>query len=67
MVINLHEQFARLHMHGKFETMKHAIRMREMAFQGSVNPMPASFRENSEARQYLDRAVPANWSYPFRS
>jgi FPC/CPF motif-containing protein YcgG len=67
MVFNLHEQFARLRARGKFETMKQAIRMREMAFQGSINPMLASFGENSEARQYSGRAVPADWSCPFRS
>ncbi|HWF60739.1 MAG TPA: guanitoxin biosynthesis heme-dependent pre-guanitoxin N-hydroxylase GntA [Nitrospira sp.] len=67
MVFNLHEQFTRLCARGKFETMKQAIRMREMTFQGSVNPMLASFGENSEARQYSGRAVPADWSCPFHS
>lgn len=67
MVFNLHEQFVRLRARGKFETMKQSIRMREMAFQGSINPMLASFGENSEARQYSGRAVPADWSCPFRS
>lgn len=67
MVFNLHEQFVRLRARGKFETMKQAIRMREMAFQGSINPMLASFGENSEARQYSGRAVSADWSCPFRS
>ena len=67
MVFNLHEQFTRLRERGKFETMKQAIRTREMTFQGSINPMLAGFGENSEARQYSGRAVPANWSCPFSS
>jgi len=65
MVFNLHEQFTRLRARGKFETMKQAVRTRETAFQGSVNPMLASFGENSEARQYSGRAVPENWVCPF--
>jgi FPC/CPF motif-containing protein YcgG len=65
MVFNLHEQFDRLRARGKFETMKQTIRARDMSFQGSVNPMLASFGENSEARQYSGRAVPENWTCPF--
>ncbi len=67
MVFNLHEQFTRLRARGKFETMKQAIRTRDMTFQGSVNPMLESFGENSEARQYSGRAVPADWSCPFHT
>jgi len=65
MVFNLHEQFDRLRARGKFEAMKQTIRVREMAFQGSTNPMLTSFGENSEARQYSGRAVPADWTCPF--
>ncbi|MGC4097414.1 MAG: guanitoxin biosynthesis heme-dependent pre-guanitoxin N-hydroxylase GntA [Nitrospira sp.] len=67
MVFNLHEQFTRLRERGKFETMKQAIRTREMAFQGSINPMLASFGDNSEARQYSGRSVPTDWACPFSS
>jgi len=38
-VFNLHEQFERLRARGKFETIKQIIRAREMACQGSINPM----------------------------
>jgi len=67
MVFNLHEQFDRLRAREKFETMKQTIRTREMTFQGSINPMLTSFGENSEARQYSGRAVPAEWSCPFHA
>lgn len=67
MVFNLHEQFTRLRARGKFDTLKQVIRTREMTFQGSINPMLTSFGEDSEARQYSGRAVPATWSCPFHS
>jgi uncharacterized protein len=67
MVFNLHQQFERLRARGKFEAMKQTIRTREMIFQGSINPMLTSFGEQSEARQYSGRAVPAEWSCPFHS
>jgi FPC/CPF motif-containing protein YcgG len=65
IVFNLHEQFDRLRARGKFETMKQTIRTRDVAFQGSINPMLASFGENSEARQYSGRPVPETWVCPF--
>ncbi|UVT20343.1 MAG: YqcI/YcgG family protein [Nitrospira sp.] len=67
LVFNFHEQFDRLRARGKFDVMKETIRARDMALQGSMNPMLASFGENSEARQYAGRAVPADWTCPFRS
>ena len=67
LVFNLHEQFEHLRARGKFEAMKQTIRAREMAFQGSINPMLSNFGEDSEARQYSGRAVPANWVCPFHA
>ena len=67
MVFNLHEQFERLRARGKFETMKQIIRAREMASQGSINPMLKNFGESSEASQYSGRAVSANWPCPFHA
>ena len=67
MVFNLHEQFERLRARGKFETMKQIIRAREMAFQGSINPMLKTFGESSEASQYSGRAVSGNWPCPFHA
>ena len=61
LVFNLHEQFERLRARGKLEAMKQTIQAREIAFQGSINPMLADFGENSEARQYSGRAVSDNW------
>jgi uncharacterized protein len=67
MVFNLHEQFERLRARGKFETMKQIIRAREMAFQGSINPMLKNFGESSEASQYSGRPVSGNWPCPFHA
>lgn len=67
LVFNLHEQFERLRARGKFETMKQMIRARDMAFQGSINPVLNNFGDSSEARQYSGRAVPDGWQCPFHT
>ena len=43
------------------------IRARDMAFQGSLNPVLKNFGESSEARQYSGRAVPDDWKCPFHA
>ena len=67
MVFNLHAQFERLRARGKFETMQQLIRAREMAFQGSINPMLKNFGKGAEANQYSGQAVSANWPCPFHA
>ncbi len=67
LVFNLHEQFERLRARGKFEIMKQMIRARDMAFQGSINPILENFGESSEACQYSGQAVPGNWQCPFHA
>lgn len=66
LVFNPHEQFERLRHDGKWRRMQAAIRRREVALQGNVNPMLSDFGEQSEARQYSGRAVEENWQPPFR-
>jgi hypothetical protein len=61
------ERFKRMRARGKFESMKQIIRAREMAFQGSINPMLTNFGESSEARQYSGRVVPDSWPCPFHA
>ena len=65
LVFNPHAQFERLRGEGRFERIQHAIREREIALQGSLNPNLADFGERSEARQYSGRAVEENWRCPF--
>jgi uncharacterized protein len=66
LVFNLHKQFERLRERGKFEMFKNMIRARDIAFQGSINPVLEDFGASSEARQYSGRAVEGNWHCPFQ-
>lgn len=61
LIFNPHEQFERLRREGKWAHMQQVIRTRDIALQGSANPMLNEFGETSEARQYSGRAVEANW------
>ncbi|HIV71369.1 MAG TPA: YqcI/YcgG family protein [Candidatus Aquabacterium excrementipullorum] len=65
LVFNPHDQFENLRATGKYGQLQEAIRARDMACQGSVNPMLHDFGQLSEARQYSGRAVPAEWRCPF--
>ena len=65
LVFNSHEQFKRLRQDGNWTKMQQTIRHRDIALQGSTNPMLSDFGEQSEARQYSGRAVDADWRPPF--
>jgi uncharacterized protein len=65
LVFNPHEQFERLRVDGKWKRMQQTIRARDVALQGSINPMLSDFGETSEARQYSGRAVEDDWVAPF--
>lgn len=65
LVFNFHDQFESMKASGKYQSMQTAIRARDVALQGSVNPVLARFGEASEARQYSGRAVDAAWRCPF--
>ena len=52
LVFNAHAQFDRLKADGRYPKMQGAIRAREMAWQGSLNPNLSDFGVRSEARQY---------------
>ena len=67
LVFNFHDQFEALKASGKYQTMQTAIRARDIALQGSVNPVLARFGEASEARQYSGRQVPEDWKCPFHA
>ena len=66
IVFNLHSQFALLREQDRLELLKRAIRERDVALQGSVNPMLVTHGSGSQARQYSGRAVNADWPCPFR-
>jgi uncharacterized protein len=65
MVFNPHAQFEKLRNDGKWKRMQSAIRERDVALQGSVNPMLSDFGDKSEARQYSGRQVEPGWRPDF--
>lgn len=67
LVFNPHVQFERLRSEGKWKRMQHTIRERDVALQGSINPMLSDFGQSSEARQYSGRAVEEDWQPPFKA
>lgn len=67
MVFNLHEQFEQLRDQGRYDTLQAAIRQRDVAYQGSINPVLRDFGDQSEARQYSGREVPSDWKCPFHA
>ena len=67
LVFNAHAQFDRLKADGRYPKMQTAIRAREMAWQGSLNPNLSDFGVRSEARQYSGRAVEEDWRCPFHT
>jgi uncharacterized protein len=67
LVFNPHAQFKQLRQAGKWTKMQESIRSRDIALEGSTNPMLSDFGEQSEARQYSGRAVQADWKPPFET
>lgn len=65
LVFNPHAQFERLRADGRYARLQAAVRDRELALQGSLNPNLADFGEQSEARQYSGRQVGPEWRCPF--
>ena len=67
LVFNPHEQFDRLRSEGKYSRFQDVIHTRDIALQGTPNPMLSNFGEASEARQYSGRAVGPEWQCPFHA
>lgn len=66
MVFNPHEQFEQLRETSKYDMIKHAVRKRDIAFSGSVNPMLHDFGEVSEVFQYSGRKYDESWKCPLK-
>ena len=67
MVFNLHSQFEMLREEGIYGKLKETILKRDMAANGSINPMLAMHGERSEAQQYSGRETGADWQCPFKA
>lgn len=66
LVFNPHLQFEQLRQSGKYEKMKHAVRKRDIAFSGSINPMLKDFGDASEVYQYSGRKYDDTWQCPLK-
>ncbi|RZL03921.1 MAG: YqcI/YcgG family protein [Rubrivivax sp.] len=66
IAFNPHAQFEHLRATGRYEKLQKAIRQRDMAFQGSINPVLANFGQQAESRQYSGRMVTKQWKCPFQ-
>jgi FPC/CPF motif-containing protein YcgG len=66
LVFNLHAQFEKLREEGRYETIRSATIERDIALQGSPNPMLARHGKGSAAAQYSGRKVGNAWKCPFR-
>ncbi|MEJ8803185.1 guanitoxin biosynthesis heme-dependent pre-guanitoxin N-hydroxylase GntA [Pontibacter sp. H249] len=67
LAFNLHRQFEQLREKDVYENMQKVIRDREVAYDGSVNPMLSNFGEGLEAPQYSGRQVDESWKCPFHA
>jgi FPC/CPF motif-containing protein YcgG len=66
LVFNLHAQFERLREEGRYEQIRSKTLERDIALDGSVNPMLARHGEGSAAAQFSGRIVAKDWKCPFR-
>lgn len=66
LIFNLYEQFEELKVRNQYAAMITTNRLRDMKFQGSINPMLTRFGENAEAVQYSGRDVGDRWTCPFQ-
>ena len=67
LVFNPHDQFDRLRADGRYGRFRDVIRARDIALQGTLNPMVRDFGAGSEAPQYSGRAVGGGWQCPFHA
>jgi FPC/CPF motif-containing protein YcgG len=66
LVFNPHTQFEALRKTERYDRMKDAVRKRDIALEGSVNPMLKDFGESSEAYQYSGRKYDDTWQCPLK-
>jgi FPC/CPF motif-containing protein YcgG len=66
LVFNPHRQFEQLKETTKYQSLKHVVRKRDIAFSGSVNPMLEDFGNASEVYQYSGRRYDKQWQCPLK-
>lgn len=55
LVFNFHDQFEAMRISGRFQKLQTAIRGRDIALQGNINPVLSVYGDASEALQYSGR------------
>ncbi|MDB5222450.1 MAG: hypothetical protein JWN83_1117 [Chitinophagaceae bacterium] len=66
LVFNPHSQFEQLRATTKYEAMKNAVRKKDIALSGCVNPMLHDFGQSSEVYQYSGRKYDETWECPLK-
>lgn len=65
LIFNLHAQFEQLRREGRYETLRDKTIERDVALDGSPNPMLARHGQGPAAAQFSGRHVGADWRCPF--
>ena len=65
LVFNVYDQFKQLAEDGRYAPMVKTNRRRDVAFQGSVNPMVEKYGETWEAIQFSGKENSSEWRCPF--
>jgi FPC/CPF motif-containing protein YcgG len=66
LIFNLHAQFEQLRQEGRYETLRNKTIERDIALDGSPNPMLARHGQGPAAAQFSGRHVNADWRCPFK-
>ena len=66
LIFNLHAQFEKLRQEGRYETLRDKTIQRDIALDGSPNPMLARHGQGPVAAQFSGRRVGADWRCPFK-
>lgn len=64
IVFNPHAQFEQLREQNQYAKMKKIIRKRDIALEGSINPMLEDFGTASEVYQYTGQQLDNSWKCP---
>jgi uncharacterized protein len=67
IAFNPHSLFRQMRKQNTFSTMQSAIRQRELALQGSLNPNLADYGVDSEAKQYSGVSANGQVTCPFKA
>ncbi len=66
LIFNVFRQFESLQKKGAYDPMVRTNRLRDLKFDGSVNPMVEEFGENWESIQFSGKKNSRQWRCPFR-